>query len=56
MPAGKAQSLYGLLTGQDMPLTHYAKFDDGQLLFLVSRGLYFVPWLLPLLLLAPSQV
>ena len=31
--------MYGLLTGQDKPLTHYAKFDDpGYLLFMVGAG------------------
>lgn len=32
--AGTKQSVYGLLTGQDLPLTHYEQADGSQLLFM----------------------
>ena len=35
-PEGTAPTLYGLLTKQNADLRHWAKFDDGQFLFMVG--------------------
>lgn len=35
--------MYGLLTGQDAPLTHYTQFNADRLLFMVRAALSFTP-------------